>query len=117
MEACDERGHYVFSVGTFDEMKQLGMEKAEEIDGVLVYPEATNTLMLFAKEEFEEPAIQELFGLAESYPKQAKLKADITRYAHWGWLPIIGGLGYYILDWRKNKMEELVKIRREDKSP
>jgi Fe-S-cluster-containing dehydrogenase component len=112
VKTCEERRFNVFSFGTFDEVKQLGVKKAKEIDGVLLYPEASNTLVLFAKEEFNEPIMEGLFGLTETYSQQAQVKADITQIAHFGWLPIIGGLGLYIVSWRKNRMEELVKTKK-----
>ena len=113
VEICEEYGHYALSFGLFDEMLDKGMQRAEEVDGVLLYPEATHTLMLFKDEEFNRSLMQNIFGFGDVYPSQARVKADITKYVRLGWIPVVGGLVFYVLNWRKNRMDKLAKMKRE----
>jgi len=113
--ACERMGHNALVYGTFDQVLEAGTQRAAEVNGVLLYPEGTSTLVLFSAEEFGQPAIQDLFGLTAEYPGAGRVRATITRYAHLGWVPVIGGLGYTILSWRKNRMADLAKVRREER--
>lgn len=111
VEICEEYGYYALSFGPFDDILDEGMQRAEELSGILFYPEATHTLMLFKEEEFNKSLMQNVFGFSEVYPSQATVKANVTKYVRLGWIPVAGGLVFYILNWRKNRMEKLVKTK------
>ncbi len=116
VEACELKGHNALLFGPYDEIVQAAQQRASEVDGVLLYPGSTSNLVLFSKDEFKQPAIQELFGLTEQYPQASKVKATVTRVAHLGWLPVIGGLGVWVLNWRQKRIEGLA-TRKEGKQP
>lgn len=113
VEVCEECGFYALSFGSFDEILDEGTQRAEEVSGVLLYPEATHTLMLFKDEEFNRSLMQNIFGFGEVYPSQAMVKANTTKYIRLGWIPVVGGLVFYVLNWRKNRMDKLVKMKKE----
>ena len=82
--------------GRFDEIYQEGKRRAEEIGGVLLYPEDSHSLILFDEEKFNEPMLADMFGYSRNYSAQARTKATLTQLAHLGWLPILGGLFFYL---------------------
>jgi hypothetical protein len=63
---------------------------------VLLYPEDSHSLILFDEEKFNEPLLADMFGYTRSYSAQSRAKATLTQLAHLGWLPIIGGLYFYL---------------------
>lgn len=114
VDACDRKEFHVFTAGPFDQILELGQKRARETDGVLLYPKESNTLMLFPRAELAGPAVRNLFGFTDSYPAtQAHLKAGANRWARFGWLPVLAGAGFYAFNWRRNSMDELVRVRKE----
>jgi len=101
VDICHAYGYDSLSFGPFDEMRELGMQKAREINGVLLYPGQTHTLILFAPEALNTTMMSRLFGFTREYSVETILKADVTQVAHFGWIPVLGGLIYYGLKWRK----------------
>ena len=114
VEVCHAYGYDALSFGPFDEMRELGMQKAQEMDGVLLYPEQTNTLILFTPEALNTAMMSRLFGFTREYSVETILKSYVTQLAHFGWIPIIGGLAYYGLKWRKNRMEQPAEKHRKE---
>jgi len=106
VDICHAYGYDSLSFGPFDEMRELGMQKAREINGVLLYPGQTHTLILFAPEALNTTMMSRLFGFTREYSVETILKADVTQVAHFGWIPVLGGLIYYGLKWRKNRIEQ-----------
>jgi Fe-S-cluster-containing dehydrogenase component len=118
VEACDQKGFHVFTSGSFGEILQLGQKRARETDSVLLYPEETNTLLLLPREELAGQAVRDLFGFTGTYPAtQARFKAGANRWVRFGWLPILAGAGFYVFNWRRNSMDELVRVRKEGEQP
>jgi formate dehydrogenase iron-sulfur subunit len=113
VDACEEAHHYALSYGPADEILYEGTRRASEIDGLLLYPGETRTLLVFRKEEFNEPKMRDLYGITQHYSGEARVKAVIARAARAGWIPIAGGLVYYIVNWRRNRVEDLAKVRGE----
>ena len=114
VEACDQKGFQVFTSGPFDKILELAQKRARETDSVLLYPEETNTLMLFPRAELAGSAVRDLFGFAGTYPAtQARFKTGANRWVRLGWLPILAGAGFYVFNWRRSSMDELVRIRKE----
>jgi formate dehydrogenase iron-sulfur subunit len=111
VEACEMAQHDALSYGPSDEIVSEAMARASELDGLVLYPSQTHTLLLFRKQEFNEPMLREIYGVTEHYSVEARAKAGITRLARLGWIPVAGGLAYYILNWRRNRLDELVRIR------
>jgi Fe-S-cluster-containing dehydrogenase component len=102
VEACAEQGFDALTFGSFEEIRQSAEKRAQEVDGVVFYPGATNTLVLLAQKETGSPALNGLFGLTPSYSQAARVKAGGTQFAHLGWLPVVGGLGLWMYNWRKD---------------
>ena len=105
VDVCHAYGYDALSFGPFNDVRELGMQKAQEINGVLLYPEQTHTLILFAAAAMNTGMMSRLFGFTPRYSGEARMKADVTQVAHFGWIPVLGGLAYYGLKWRKNRME------------
>ncbi len=102
VEACEKANYDALFCGPFSEILEQGRELAEEVGGVLLYPEDTNSLIVFKEEDYNEPLMAKQFGFSRRFSLQARAKATITRIAHLGWLPIIGGLFLHL---RKNRTE------------
>jgi Fe-S-cluster-containing dehydrogenase component len=116
VEKCEDLGYNSRTAfGSFNDALNAGLKKANEIDGVLVYPDKTRILLLFTKKDFTE-ALYRMLGFGETYSTEAIVKANATKYFRIGWVPVVLGIGYYVLNWRKNRIEELMKIK-EDKEP
>lgn len=90
------------------------MLKAQGMDFVLLYPEQTNTLILFTPDALNTKMMSRLFGFTRKYPGEARMKSDVTQLAHFGWIPIIGGLVYNGLKWRKNRMAQPAEKHRKE---
>jgi hypothetical protein len=116
VEKCEDLGYNSRTAfGSFNDALNAGLKKANEIEGVLVYPDKTRILLLFTKKDFTE-ALYRMLGFGETYSTEAIVKANATKYFRIGWVPVVLGIGYYVLNWRKNRIEELMKIK-EDKEP
>ncbi len=111
LEACEKANYDALSIGPFSEILEQGRQRAEEVGGILLYPEETNVLILFQEEKFNEPLLAKQFGLSRRYSLEAKAKAMMTRIAHLGWLPIIGGLCFHL---RKNRIERSADSEKEE---
>lgn len=114
VQACQAIGHNALSFGKLEEITQAGRERAEAVGGRLFYPGETHTLVLLREEDYNQEMMTRLFGLEESYPPQARVKQRLVQAAHFGWISILGGLGFLAIKWRKNSMDQIVKIE-EDK--
>jgi Fe-S-cluster-containing dehydrogenase component len=111
VDACEKARYDALIFGPFSEILQQGRQRAEEMGGILLYPEETNILLLFREEEFNEPLMAELFGFSRTYSHQAQAKATITQMAHLGWLPLVGGTYFYL---RKKRSERLAHTEKEE---
>lgn len=96
VDACKKIHYDALIFGRFDEIYQEGKKRAEENGGILLYPEDSHSLILFDEEKFNEPMLAGLFGYSRNYSVQARAKATLTQMAHLAWLPIIGGLYFYL---------------------
>ncbi len=113
VEACEMAQHNALSYGPSEEILNEGTSRAGEMDGLLLYPSQTHTLLLFRKQEFNEPMLREMYGVTEHYSGEARAKATVARLARLGWIPVAGGLAYYIFNWRRNRVDHLVRVREE----
>jgi len=113
VDACRGAFYDALVFGPFGDILAEGRKRAETTGGVLLYPEKTSNLILFREEEF--PVMADLFGYSPSFSVQADAKATITEIAHYGWLPFIGGVAFYVDRWRKNRMERLGGPENKDK--
>ncbi len=111
VQACEKANYDALSCGPLSEIIEQGRQRAEEVGGILLYPEDTNTLILFQEEEFNEPLLAKRFGLGRRYSLQARAKAMITRIAHLGWLPIVGGLCLHL---RKSRVKRPTASEKEE---
>lgn len=112
VEACQKLHYDALSFGPFSDILGQGRQAAEEVGGVLLYPEKTANLILFREEEL--PLMAESFGFGRSYSIQADAKASITQISHYGWLPIVGGVAFYVDRWRKNRIERLARPEKKE---
>jgi len=106
VEACKRIYYDALSFGPFGEILQQARQRAEEIGGVLLYPEETHNLILFEEEQFNESLMAELFGFSRTFSSQADAKATLSQIAHLGWLPIIGGAALYLRNKRIERSPE-----------
>jgi Fe-S-cluster-containing dehydrogenase component len=104
VDACQNVYYDALVFGTFGDILEEGRKRAAEKGALLLYPEKTANLVLFREEDL--PVMADLYGYGSSYSIQADAKATITELTHYGWLPIIGGLAFYIDRWRKNRIDQ-----------
>lgn len=96
VDACRKIRYDALIFGPFNEIYEEGKRRAEERGGVLLYPEDSHSLILFDEKKFNAPMLADMFGFTRSYSGQARTKANLTQWAHLGWLPIMGGLYFYL---------------------
>lgn len=96
--------------GTYEEMLAKGEERAGEIGGSLLYPGETSTLYVVSSERLAQLEAMEVFK--SQYPRVSRTIGDVARYMRLTLIPISIGSVYYFLEWRKNRIEELVRLRK-----
>jgi Fe-S-cluster-containing dehydrogenase component len=112
-QACQEAGHDALIYGPADQILYEGQKRAAAVDGILLYPGETHTLMLFRKQEMNQALLWDLHHLTVSYQGSARTKAAIVRNARWGWIPVGAGFVYQVVRWRRDAIGRIGR----DKTP
>lgn len=113
VQACEQAQHDALRFGPLDEMLYEATKRAEEANGLVIYPGQTHTLMVFRSDEFNESLLRDIDGLTPQYAGEARVKASTTRLSRIGWIPFAGGLVYYVVNWRKRLTADDHRIEEE----
>jgi Fe-S-cluster-containing dehydrogenase component len=96
--------------GKYDDMVAKGKQRAQEIGGSLLYPGETSTLYVINDEKLAR--LEEMGLFKSQYPTENRTIGDVARYMRLTLIPVAIGSVYYFLEWRKNRMEELVRVQK-----
>lgn len=107
VEACAKKDFNALRFGPLGEILEMAEKRVQEVDGVALYMEDTRAILVFSKEDYDEAAMKKRLGLGDDYSAAARAKAGATRFARLGWLPVIGGLGFFANRWRDDGVEGL----------
>jgi Fe-S-cluster-containing dehydrogenase component len=93
--------------GAYEDMVAEGERRAKERGGRLLYPGDTSTLYVIDNQQLSQ--LEDIGVFKSQYPAQNRTLGDVTRYSRLTLIPVSVGSVYYFLEWRKNRMEELVQ--------
>ncbi len=96
--------------GTFEEMIRLGMDRMlQRSGGAILYQDKTRVLYIINSQQLEyltKLKLDSVEVLAEEYPSWIKTSTDVLKYSRVIAIPLVAGLSFYLIYWRKKRIDE-----------
>lgn len=96
--------------GIFEEMTRLGLDRVlQRGGGAILYQDKTRVLYIINSQQLEyltKLKLDSVEVLPEEYPSWIKTSTDILKYSRVIAIPLVAGLCFYLIYWRKKRIGE-----------